>query len=182
MFIYFWERQRANMGGAEREGDTENEAGSKLPDAGLKPTNCEILTWAEVRHLTNWDTQVPGLFTPFKWLTLRGYNVRLTPYPCLSSAQEENEVYLETWLLKLLNNCSNEDICLLKLVFKTILFLMEKKIENLMQSFTFLLENHRSQVLPFCFIASKGLVWVAQAEVRFTYNKNLKESVDSEWI
>ena len=36
--------------GAEREGDTESEAGSRLravgpePDAGLEPTNREILT------------------------------------------------------------------------------------------------------------------------------------------
>ena len=39
-------RQSASRGGAEREGDTESEAGSRLravstePDAGLKPTNC----------------------------------------------------------------------------------------------------------------------------------------------
>ena len=38
----------------EREGDTESEAGSRLrtvstePDAGLEPTNCEIMTWAEI--------------------------------------------------------------------------------------------------------------------------------------
>ena len=37
-------------GGAEREGDTESETGSRLqavstePDAGLKPTNREIVT------------------------------------------------------------------------------------------------------------------------------------------
>ena len=37
-------------GGAEREGDTESEAGSRLravstePDVGLEPTNCEIMT------------------------------------------------------------------------------------------------------------------------------------------
>ena len=37
-------------GGAEREGDTESEAGSKLPavstepDTGFKPTNFEIMT------------------------------------------------------------------------------------------------------------------------------------------
>ena len=37
-------------GGAEREGDTESEAGSRLlavstePDVGLKPTNHEIMT------------------------------------------------------------------------------------------------------------------------------------------
>ena len=37
-------------GGAEKEGDTESEAGSRLQavstelDAGLEPTNCEIMT------------------------------------------------------------------------------------------------------------------------------------------
>ena len=37
-------------GGAEREGDTESEAGCKLqavstePDVGLEPMNCEIMT------------------------------------------------------------------------------------------------------------------------------------------
>ena len=52
-------------GWAEREGDTESEAGSKFwavstePDAGLKLMNFEIMTWAEVGHLTNWATQVP---------------------------------------------------------------------------------------------------------------------------
>ena len=39
-----------NGGGAEREGDTESETGSRLcadstePDAGLELTNCEIMT------------------------------------------------------------------------------------------------------------------------------------------
>ena len=39
-----------SRGGAEREGDTESEAGSRLqaastePDAGLEPTNREIMT------------------------------------------------------------------------------------------------------------------------------------------
>ena len=39
-----------NRGGAEREGDTEPEAGSRLQDvstavkAGLELTNCEIMT------------------------------------------------------------------------------------------------------------------------------------------
>ena len=68
MFIYFWrrERQSVNGGGAEREGDTESEAGSGLwavrtePDAGLEPTNCEIMTWAEVGRSTDWATQVPS--------------------------------------------------------------------------------------------------------------------------
>ena len=42
-----------SRGGSEREGDTESEAGSRLravstePDAGLKPTNREIMTRAE---------------------------------------------------------------------------------------------------------------------------------------
>ena len=42
---------------AEREGDRESEAGSRLgtdsnePDSGLELTNLEIMTWAEVRLL-----------------------------------------------------------------------------------------------------------------------------------
>ena len=46
-------------GGVEREGDTESQAGSRLravgtePDMGLEPTSCEIMTRAEVRHLTD---------------------------------------------------------------------------------------------------------------------------------
>ena len=61
-------------GGAEREGDTESEAGSRLwavstePNMGLKPTNCEIMTWGKVRHLTDWATQVLLLLFPFyRW-------------------------------------------------------------------------------------------------------------------
>ena len=66
MFIYFLrDRQSVSRAGAEREGNTESEAGSRLwavstePDAGLKLTNREIMTWAKVRHSTNWATQVP---------------------------------------------------------------------------------------------------------------------------
>ena len=51
--IYFWDRERQSMngGGAEREGDTEPETGSRLraispePDAGLELTDREIVTW-----------------------------------------------------------------------------------------------------------------------------------------
>ena len=55
-------------GGAEREGDTESEAGSRLwavstePDAGLELTNHEIMTWAKIGRSTNWATQVPQDF------------------------------------------------------------------------------------------------------------------------
>ena len=54
-----------NGGGAEREGDTESEADSRLwaispePDAGLGLTDREIVTWAEVGRLTDWATQAP---------------------------------------------------------------------------------------------------------------------------
>ena len=52
-FIYFWDRERQSMngGGAEREGDTESEAGSRLwaispePDTGLELPDREIVTW-----------------------------------------------------------------------------------------------------------------------------------------
>ena len=46
-------------GGVEREGDTESEADSRLravspePDAGLEPTNREIVTRAEVGRSTD---------------------------------------------------------------------------------------------------------------------------------
>ena len=45
-----------SRGGAEREGDTESEAGSSLgvvstePEVGLEPTDREIMTAAEVGH------------------------------------------------------------------------------------------------------------------------------------
>ena len=63
LFIFEW--QSIIRVGTEREGITESEAGSRLqavntePDAGLEPTNHEITTWAEVRRLTDWATQVP---------------------------------------------------------------------------------------------------------------------------
>ena len=62
------ERQRdteQSREGAERGGDTESEAGSKLwavsteLDVGLKLTNREIMTCAEVGRLTDWATQAP---------------------------------------------------------------------------------------------------------------------------
>ena len=54
-----------NRGGAEREGDTESETGSRLwavstePNAGLELTDREIVTWAEVGCPTDWATQAP---------------------------------------------------------------------------------------------------------------------------
>ena len=48
-----------NGGGAEREGDADPEAGSRLravstePDAGLKLKNREIMTRADVRRSTD---------------------------------------------------------------------------------------------------------------------------------
>ena len=50
MFIHLRERERMSGGGAEREGDTESEAGFRLraistePSVGLGPTNHEIMT------------------------------------------------------------------------------------------------------------------------------------------
>ena len=53
------ERQNTSRGGAETEGDTESEAGSRLraistePGAGLGLTNRKIVTRAEVGRLTD---------------------------------------------------------------------------------------------------------------------------------
>ena len=72
-FIYFWERETGrhrdsegmSRGRAEREGNTESEAGSRLravitePNVGLEPMNHETMTWAKVRCPTNWATLAP---------------------------------------------------------------------------------------------------------------------------
>ena len=53
------ERHSMNEGGAEREGDTEFETGSRLcaactePDVGLELTNREIMTCAKVGRSTD---------------------------------------------------------------------------------------------------------------------------------
>ena len=52
MFIFEREKERQSTrgGGADREGNREPEAGSRLravstePDAGLKPMDCKIMT------------------------------------------------------------------------------------------------------------------------------------------
>ena len=66
-FIIIFKRERLGEG-RHREQDTEPEAGSRIwavnpePDAGLEPTDLEIMTWTEVRCLTNWGTQVPWIY------------------------------------------------------------------------------------------------------------------------
>ena len=79
-FFYFWERKRAHVvgrgvvGWAEREGDAQSEAGSRLsavstePDAALRPTIREILTWAQVGCLTDWATQAPQSFIIYRFI------------------------------------------------------------------------------------------------------------------
>ena len=65
--FYLFERERKRESGeeAEREGDREFKAGSRLravhtePDAGLELTSCEIMTRAEVEHFTDRATQAP---------------------------------------------------------------------------------------------------------------------------
>ena len=50
VYLFLRERQSVSWGGAEREGDTESEAGSRIqavstePDVGLELSNCEIIT------------------------------------------------------------------------------------------------------------------------------------------
>ena len=71
IYSFLRDRQRHSLhgGGAEREGDTESEAGSSLwavstePEAGLELTNREIMTWAKVGRLTDWATKEPLMCT-----------------------------------------------------------------------------------------------------------------------
>ena len=54
-------------GQRERQGDAESEAGSRFWAvsaelyAGLEPTHCKIMTWAEVAHSTDWAHGAPSL-------------------------------------------------------------------------------------------------------------------------
>ena len=73
LFLREREKERAWVGEKQRgEGDTESEAVSRLwvvstePGVGLKLTNHEIVTWAEVGCLTYWATQVPQDGIKFK--------------------------------------------------------------------------------------------------------------------
>ena len=62
--VYFWEREYERGRGRGREAQKLKQApGSELsePSAGLEPTNCEVMTWAEVQGLTDWATQTPLL-------------------------------------------------------------------------------------------------------------------------
>ena len=75
MFNCFW--KSGSRRGSEREGVTESKAGSGFwavstePDARLEPTSHEIMTWAEVRCLTSWATQVPLILNIFFLVLLR---------------------------------------------------------------------------------------------------------------
>ena len=69
IYLFLRDRERRSMsgGGAEREKETQSEAGCRLwavstePDEGLEPTNCEIMTWAKVWCSTDWAIQAPQL-------------------------------------------------------------------------------------------------------------------------
>ena len=57
VYLFLRERQSVSGGGAEREGDTQSEAGSRLwavstePGVGLELKNHKNMTWAEVGRL-----------------------------------------------------------------------------------------------------------------------------------
>ena len=64
VYLFLRDRETKLMqGGEEREGGIESEAGSRVwavsieTDAELKLRSCEIMTWDEVRCLTDWATQ-----------------------------------------------------------------------------------------------------------------------------
>ena len=67
VYLLLRERESKSMSGrrAEREGDTKSQTGSRLQaintetDTGLELRNQEIMTWTEVRRLTDWATQLP---------------------------------------------------------------------------------------------------------------------------
>ena len=70
-FIYFWDRERKEHEWG-RVRDTESETVSRLwavstePYAGLQLTDREIMTWAEVGHLTDWAPRRPYFLFIFR--------------------------------------------------------------------------------------------------------------------
>ena len=64
------------------------QAVSTEPDVGLEPTDCEIMTWGEVRCLTDWATQAsPG--PRYSWPALQWYILQvLSPCLCWQTSQE----------------------------------------------------------------------------------------------
>ena len=72
IFLFIIERQKETAHEHGKGRDIESEAGSRLwvvstePNAGLEPIEHEIMTWAEVSHLTDWATQVPHNDLTFK--------------------------------------------------------------------------------------------------------------------
>ena len=89
------ERDRAQVGEGQRErGRHRIPRRLQAPSCqhrarrGLKPTDHEITTWAEVRYLTNWATQVPQ-YCAFSippcvmWSIISPYTARSTVLPKL---------------------------------------------------------------------------------------------------
>ena len=68
--LFIFERATEQKQGRGRKtGRHKIQAGSRLravstePDLGLEPMNCEIMTWAEVRRLSDWATRTPQSFS-----------------------------------------------------------------------------------------------------------------------
>ena len=116
MSIHFGERQHARGGEAEREGDTESEAGSRLqavssePDAGLEPTNREIMTWAEVGRstVTDWATQaLPDsvfLISIWKVVTLEHPQKFRKTAGALLNQESQTDVFQQSWFMPAAGN------------------------------------------------------------------------------
>ena len=77
VYLFLRQSQSTSRGRAEREGDTELEADSRVwavstePDVGLELAECEIVTWAKVGRFANWATQVPHEHKVLKFLCLK---------------------------------------------------------------------------------------------------------------
>ena len=88
MFVYFWDS--ASGGGAERGGQKIRirlRADSSKPDVGLELRNCENMTWAEVRHSSDWATQVP-----LKYIFLHYFPPQILSMAFQNDGQHSTEV------------------------------------------------------------------------------------------
>ena len=58
LIYFYFESESTTVGRAERIPSRLHDDSTE-PHAGIKPTNCEIMTWAKISCLTDWTTQAP---------------------------------------------------------------------------------------------------------------------------
>ena len=104
MFIYFWQREQERACARRRRGrerEMENPKQTlywqQRAEAGLEPTNHDIMTWAEDRCLTDWAIQVP-LWFYFLMFIFESKRMRMHTHPSGGRGRERGGQRIQTGL------------------------------------------------------------------------------------